>query len=81
MEILQRTIEEQGAAFGSSRLKREEKIRADRRIREEQDRAYHAALQEDKVYSSVISQIKYFNLNSKFGNKSTWLPDLGKGKT
>ncbi|KAG6584208.1 Plant UBX domain-containing protein 10 [Cucurbita argyrosperma subsp. argyrosperma] len=48
VEILQRTMEEQGSAFGSSKLKRDEKIRADRRLREEQDRAYHAALQEDK---------------------------------
>lgn len=91
-------MEEQGSAFGSSKLKREEKIRADRRIREEQDRAYNAALKQDKVWSSVISQIKYFNhpiwyckfwkdkstfehttifynfANSKFENKSTWLP-------
>lgn len=48
VEILQRTIEEQGSAFCSSKLQREERIRADRRIREEQDRAYHAALKEDK---------------------------------
>lgn len=54
-------MEEQGSAFGSSRLEREEKIRADRRLREEQDRAYRAALQEDKVGSSMISQIKYYN--------------------
>lgn len=49
VEILQRTIEEQGSAFCSSKLQREERIRADRRIREEQDRAYHAALKEDKI--------------------------------
>lgn len=49
MEILQRTLEEQGLAFGSSKAKQEEKIRADRRLREEQDAAYLAALQIDKV--------------------------------
>ncbi|XP_024025337.1 plant UBX domain-containing protein 10 [Morus notabilis] len=48
VEILQRTLEEQGAAFGSSRAKEAEKIRADRRLREEQDAAYLAALQIDK---------------------------------
>ncbi|KAL4012465.1 plant UBX domain-containing protein 10-like [Cucumis melo var. makuwa] len=48
VEILQRTLEEQGSAFGSSKLKREEKIKADRRIREEQDKAYLAALKQDK---------------------------------
>eukprot|EP00256_Glycine_max_P067566 XP_025982161.1 plant UBX domain-containing protein 10-like [Glycine max] len=46
--ILQRTLEEQGVAFGSDRAKQEEKIRADRRLREEQDAAYLAALQIDK---------------------------------
>lgn len=49
VEILQRTMEEQGLAFGSARAKQEEKIRADRRLREEQDAAYLASLQIDKV--------------------------------
>lgn len=49
VEILQRTVEEQGLAFGSARSKQAEKIRADRRLREEQDAAYLAALQIDKV--------------------------------
>lgn len=48
VEILQRTLEEQGVAFGSAKAKQEEKIRADRRLREEQDAAYLAALQIDK---------------------------------
>lgn len=52
MGILQRTLEEQGVAFGSAKAKQEEKIRADRRLREEQDAAYLAALQIDKVYTS-----------------------------
>ena len=49
VEILQRTMEEKGLAFGSARAKQEEKIRADRRLREEQDAAYLASLQIDKV--------------------------------
>ncbi|KAJ1398258.1 UBX domain [Sesbania bispinosa] len=48
VEILQRTLEEQGVAFGSAKAKQEEKMRADRRLREEQDAAYLAALQIDK---------------------------------
>ena len=40
VEILQRTMEEQGLAFGSDRAQREEMIRVDRRLREEQDAAY-----------------------------------------
>lgn len=58
VEILQKTLEEQGSAFGNSRGKieekmkakarEEEKIRADRRLREEQDAAYLAALKIDK---------------------------------
>ncbi|KAF7838301.1 plant UBX domain-containing protein 10-like [Senna tora] len=61
VEILQRTMEEQGLAFGSTkskqeeefRAKQEEKIRADRRVREEQDAAYLAALQIDKEKEKV----------------------------
>ncbi|RVW52969.1 Plant UBX domain-containing protein 10 [Vitis vinifera] len=52
VEILQRTMEEQGLAFGSSsRAVEEEKRRADRRLREEQDAAYLAALQIDEEKS------------------------------
>lgn len=49
MEILQRTVEEQGLAFGSERAKQAQKIKADRQLREEQDAAYLAALELDKV--------------------------------
>lgn len=61
VEILQRTMEEQGSAFGGvrakeeekaraiARAKEEEKIKADRQLREEQDAAYLAALKIDKV--------------------------------
>ncbi|XAR67998.1 hypothetical protein NMG60_11002968 [Bertholletia excelsa] len=48
VEILQRTMEEQGLAFGSSWAKEEEKRRADRRLREEQDAAYLASLRMDQ---------------------------------
>ncbi|CAI9112634.1 OLC1v1013107C5 [Oldenlandia corymbosa var. corymbosa] len=49
VEILQRTMEEQGLAFGSrSRAMEEEKRRADRRLREEQDVAYISSLQRDQ---------------------------------
>lgn len=48
VEVLQRTMEEQGLAFGSGRAKLEEKIRADRHLREEQDAAYLASLAMDK---------------------------------
>ncbi|BBH03791.1 UBX domain-containing protein [Prunus dulcis] len=46
--ILQRTVEEQGSAFRSSKVKQAEAVIADRRLREEQDAAYLAALQLDK---------------------------------
>ncbi|GMQ10034.1 hypothetical protein CsSME_00053194 [Camellia sinensis var. sinensis] len=48
VEILQRTMEEQGLAFGRARAKEKEKRRADQRLREEQDAAYAAALQADQ---------------------------------
>ncbi|KAK6148336.1 hypothetical protein DH2020_019248 [Rehmannia glutinosa] len=48
VEILQRTLEEQGVAFGSGRYNQDEKRRADQRLREEQDAAYVAALQIDQ---------------------------------
>ncbi|KAG5618128.1 hypothetical protein H5410_017952 [Solanum commersonii] len=48
VEILQRTMEEQGLAFGSGRVREQEKLRADRRLREEQDVAYIASLQIDE---------------------------------
>ncbi|KAL2904089.1 Plant UBX domain-containing protein 10, partial [Bienertia sinuspersici] len=48
VEILQRTLEEQGVAFGSARAKEKDRIRANRRLREEQDVAYLAALKLDQ---------------------------------
>ncbi|KAL9239614.1 hypothetical protein vseg_013922 [Gypsophila vaccaria] len=48
VEILQRTLEEQGVAFGSSRARDEETRGLDRRLREEQDAAYLAALKLDQ---------------------------------
>ncbi|TKY55232.1 Plant UBX domain-containing protein 10 [Spatholobus suberectus] len=55
VEILQRTLEEQGVAFGGAKAKQGEKIRADRRLREEQDAAYLAALQIDKEKEKLTS--------------------------
>lgn len=55
VEILQRTLEEQGVAFGSARVKEEEKRRADRRLREEQDAAYLAALKIDQERERLMS--------------------------
>jgi len=52
VEILQRTLDEQGVAFGSGRAKEEEKRRADRQLKEEQDAAYLAALRIDQVWIS-----------------------------
>lgn len=63
VEILQRTLEEQGLAFGSARAKQEEKIRADRRLREEQDAAYLASLQIDKVCASPLSTLHILTAN------------------
>ncbi|GFZ07834.1 hypothetical protein Acr_19g0007710 [Actinidia rufa] len=48
LEILQRTMEEQGVAFGSGRVKEEENRRADRLLREEQDAASLAVLHIDQ---------------------------------
>ncbi|KAM5571979.1 hypothetical protein ABKV19_012188 [Rosa sericea] len=58
MGILQRTVEEQGLAFRSQRAKQAEqnqKIIADRRLRDEQDAAYLAALQIDKEKEKLKS--------------------------
>jgi FAS-associated factor 2 len=66
VEILQTTLEEQGLAFGSAKAKRDEKIRADRRLREMQDAAYFKALQIDQVDQFVYIYLKYeFNLVRK----------------
>ncbi|PKU84981.1 hypothetical protein MA16_Dca015197 [Dendrobium catenatum] len=55
VEILQRTLEEQGSAFRLSITAEEEVIRENRRLREEQDKAYLAALQKDKEKEEVLS--------------------------
>ncbi|KAK6123528.1 hypothetical protein DH2020_042735 [Rehmannia glutinosa] len=57
VEILQRTMEEQGVAFGSGRSKQEEKRRADRRLREEQDVAYEKERLQKKSSSEVREPI------------------------
>ncbi|XP_068643775.1 plant UBX domain-containing protein 10-like [Aristolochia californica] len=48
VEILQRTTEEQGLAFRTPRATEDERIKANRQLRQEQDAAYNAALQIDK---------------------------------
>lgn len=63
VEILQKTMEEQGLAFGSARAKEEEKRRANQRLREEQDAAYFAALHIDQVHLSTHYGMPYFQLN------------------
>ncbi|XP_020595281.1 plant UBX domain-containing protein 10-like [Phalaenopsis equestris] len=58
VEILQRTLEEQGAAFRLSIVEEEEMIRANRELREEQDKSYLAALQKDKEKEEFLSASK-----------------------
>lgn len=79
VEILQRTVEEQGLAFGSARAKLKEKIRADRSLREEQDAAYLASLQIDKV--SIQFGPTHNSKSARTDSEPTFLPILGKGKT
>lgn len=49
VELLQTTLEEQRLASCNERAKEEEKRRADIRLRQEQDAAYSASLQDDQV--------------------------------
>ncbi|WOH05254.1 hypothetical protein DCAR_0624668 [Daucus carota subsp. sativus] len=60
VEILQRTMEEQGSAFGDAAKAREEeeRRRVDRRIREEQDNAYLASLQKDQENEMMNLKLK-----------------------
>lgn len=54
VNTLQRVVEEQGAVLVASRVEEEER-QLTRRLREEQDAAYQAALQADQVrYPSVV---------------------------
>lgn len=48
MSTLQRVVEEQGSVLVASRVEEEER-QLNRRLREEQDAAYQAALQADQV--------------------------------
>lgn len=68
MEFLQRTLEEQGLAFGSGRARLEEKRRADHRLREEQDAAYLAALKIDQVhqFSTNVHQLQRADFLKKY---------------
>ncbi|KAL1812447.1 hypothetical protein ACET3Z_022512 [Daucus carota] len=60
VEILRRTMEEQGSAFGGAAKAREEeeRRRVDRRIREEQDNAYLASLQKDQAMENEMMNLK-----------------------
>ncbi|KAL8097940.1 plant UBX domain-containing protein 10-like [Apium graveolens] len=59
VEILQRTMEEQGSAFGGVKAREEEeRRRVDRRIREEQDNAYLASLQKDQAMENEMMNLK-----------------------
>ena len=49
VEILQRTMDEQGSAFRGLREAEEEARRASRQLRQEQDASFLEALQKDKV--------------------------------
>lgn len=49
VNILQKTIKEQGSAFRALRTEEEEKRRANRQLRAEQDAAYLESLKKDKV--------------------------------
>nr|GMC72262.1 plant UBX domain-containing protein 10-like [Ipomoea batatas] len=56
VEILQRTMEEQGLAFGTALPKHQQKLWADRRLREEQDVAYITSLQMDQEKEKLRSR-------------------------
>ncbi|XP_028548754.1 plant UBX domain-containing protein 10-like [Dendrobium catenatum] len=71
VEILQRTLEEQGSAFRLSITAEEEVIRENRRLREEQDKAYLAALQKDKVFKIALQLLIRFPNGTKKEQKFT----------
>ncbi|XP_062169739.1 plant UBX domain-containing protein 10-like [Alnus glutinosa] len=71
VETLQRTVEEQGLAFGGARAKQEEKIKADRRLREEQDAAYLASLQIDKEKEKLRNNHKQYGKVKEGANITT----------
>lgn len=53
VNTLQRVVEEQGEYLLQSRVEEEER-QVNRRLREEQDAAYQAALQQDQVCYSLL---------------------------
>jgi FAS-associated factor 2 len=52
VSILQKVVEEQGAVLVASRVEEEER-QTNRRLREEQDAAFQAALQADQVCTNL----------------------------
>ncbi|KAG8378812.1 hypothetical protein BUALT_Bualt07G0023800 [Buddleja alternifolia] len=81
LEVLQRTIEEQGLAFGSGRAKQEEKRRADRRLREEQDAAYIAALHIDQEKEKLKKNSSTSDNKVQKPQKTKEKPVTTKGET
>lgn len=62
VNTLQRVVEEQGAVLVASRVEEEER-QLNRRLREEQDAAYQAALQADQVcYSFLLVEVLHSQL-------------------
>lgn len=57
VSILQRVVEEQGAVLVASRVEEEER-QINRRLREEQDAAFQAALQADQVCTNLNLHLK-----------------------
>ncbi|KAK9747876.1 hypothetical protein RND81_02G020800 [Saponaria officinalis] len=71
VEILQRTLEEQGVAFGSSRANEDEKTRLDRRLREEQDAAYLASLKVDQEKEKLKNSAREQTAQKPVASSST----------
>lgn len=67
MNTLQRVVEEQGAALVALRVEEEER-QLNRRLREEQDAAYEAALQEDQVNSSLPNTANLYCIKSRYAS-------------
>ncbi|XP_052175842.1 plant UBX domain-containing protein 10-like [Diospyros lotus] len=84
VEILQRTLDEQGLAFGSGRAREEERTRVDRRLRQEQDAAYLSALQADqerdrlKSLASDRRAQKQAETSSKANTQKHWQNPIPK---
>lgn len=63
VSILQKVVEEQGAVLVASRVEEEER-QMNRRLREEQDAAFRAALQADQVCTNLNLHLKSKGVDS-----------------